>query len=83
MALADQKPAPTTTCSVGAILRGRDLDGKPVPDEDIATFTAWLGTPDRRGLPAGEIFDAVKAEGYRISYQQINRHRGARCGCSE
>ena len=82
MALADHVSNDDPSCSVGAILAGQDLNGKHVPAEDVTTLLQWLGSAQRRGDSASVIFDRVKAEGYRISYQQINRHRGGHCSCA-
>jgi hypothetical protein len=62
-------------CSVGELLlhlQGGELD---------ALFE-MLGTPERRGWPASEIFDALRAEGHKVGYQQINKHRGGKCRCA-
>jgi hypothetical protein len=61
-------------CSVGALLG--QLDG-----DELEALRLMLGTPDKRGWAAGDIYDALTAEGYAVSYQQINRHRGGKCRC--
>lgn len=77
MALADRVQPPSTTgtpCSVGLLLA--TLEG-----EELAALEMMLGTPEQRGWTAAAIYDAVTAEGYTVSYQQINKHRGGRCRC--
>lgn len=80
MALAERlssRPASSggLPCSVGALLD--TLEG----DERDALL-AMLGTPEKRGWPAGEIFDALTAEGHRIAFRSINPHRGGKCRCA-
>lgn len=77
MALADRlanvnPPQAGTPCSVCAVLDTLD-------DNDRAALLAALGTPERRGLPAGAIFDALKADGHKVGFQTINRHRAGKC----
>ncbi len=74
--LADPAPAPATgqPCSVGALLEL--LNG----NERDALLT-MLGTPENRGWTAGAIYDALIAEGHRVGFQTINRHRARRCRC--
>lgn len=77
MALADRTPpAPTTglPCSVGALIDR--LDGA-----ELTALEQMLGTPERRGWSATAIYDAVRAEGYEIGLQSVNRHRGRKCRC--
>ena len=79
MALSDRltaapKPMHGTPCSVGTLLEtltGTELDA----------LRTMLGTPEQRGWPASSIYDALVAEGHRVGYQQINRHRGGKCRC--
>jgi hypothetical protein len=79
MALADRlKNKPDTIhgkpCSVGVLLenlKGNELDA----------LLTMLGTPEKRGWPEGDIYDALTAEGYSVGRQSINRHRGGRCRC--
>lgn len=77
MALSDHAKPPSTTgtpCSVGVLLAS--LEG-----EELDTFNDMLGSPEQRGWTASAIFEAVTAEGYKVSYQQINKHRGGKCRC--
>lgn len=77
MALADQlanAQAPTagTPCSVCRVLA--ELE----PTDRDALLVA-LGTPERRGLPATVIYDALVADGHKVGRQTINRHRAGKC----
>lgn len=80
MALADRlsspPPAPRhgTPCSLGSLIA--QLDGA-----ELDALGQMLGTPENWGWPAGDIYDALIAEGYKVSLQQINRHRGGKCRC--
>ena len=79
MALADKLHGPTPIvhgkpCSVGALLER--LEG-----DELAALQTMLGTPEKRGWAASQIFDALTAEGYEVAYQTIGRHRGGRCRC--
>lgn len=77
MSLADRTPPTPSTglpCSVGALLTR--LDGT-----ELAAFQSMLGTPEQRGWSATAIYDAVRAEGYDIGLQSVNRHRGRKCRC--
>lgn len=81
MALVDRlsdnvRPMHGYPCSVGALLE--KLEG-----DELAAFKHMLGTPEQRGWPASKIFDAVKAEGYDVAYQTINKHRGGKCRCAQ
>ena len=82
MALADrlneQPPASRagTPCSVGTLIES-------LPDPERDALLLMLGTPEKRGWAASDIYDALTAEGYRVSYQQINRHRGNKCRCDK
>lgn len=76
--IATARPASRhgTPCSVGALLdtlEGAELDA----------LKLMLGTPEQRGWTAGEIYGALIAEGHKVSYQQINRHRSVppQCRC--
>lgn len=82
MSLADRvknPPGPPKTgypCSVGELLRtlkGAELDALKI----------MLGTPEKRGWSASDIYKALTAEGHAVSDQQINRHRGGKCRCSK
>lgn len=80
MALADRltagRPVPIhgSPCSVGTLLD--TLDGP-----ELEALNLMLGTPERRGWAASDIYDALTAEGYEVGYQTINRHRGRKCRC--
>lgn len=65
-----------TPCSVGAVLDRLD-------DADRAALLVALGTPERRGLPASRIYDALVADGHRVGFQTINRHRAGKCRCGK
>lgn len=68
------KRAGAPPCSVGKLLAAMDGD-------ELAAFREMLGTPEQRGWPASEIYDALLEEGYEVSYQQINKHRAGKCSC--
>lgn len=78
MALADRK-APESKhglpCSVGVLLD--TLEGA-----ELKAFQKMLGTSERRGWPAGAIWEACRDEGHEIGLQSINRHRGGKCRCA-
>lgn len=80
MALAERVNTPRVKavsgypCSVGALLD--QLEGA----ERDALLT-MLGTPQKRGWPASEIYSALRAEGHEVGHQTINRHRGGKCRC--
>lgn len=81
MALADKLAAPEPSkfgkpCSIADILSRMN-------DEDRATLLDWLGTPERRGLPAPKIYAALVEEGWEPGFQSINRHRSKpqQCRC--
>lgn len=81
MALADRldrRNRPTTglPCSIGTLLA--KLDGA-----ELDALNTMLGTPERRGWSAAEIYDVLTAEGYEVGRQSINRHRGGRCRCTQ
>lgn len=62
-------------CSVAVLLN--TLEG-----DELAALVAMLGNEEQRGWAAGDIYDALAAEGYKVGYQSINRHRGGKCRCS-
>ena len=80
MTLADRaaqgspRPIHGYPCSVGHLLA-------TLPDGEADALAAMLGTRQQRGWSARDIYDAVRAQGHTISYQQINRHRGGQCRC--
>jgi hypothetical protein len=79
MALADRisdapQPMHGTPCSVGTLLE--TLDGT-----ELDALRTMLGTPEARGWSASSIYDALVAEGHKVGYQQINKHRGGKCRC--
>lgn len=79
MALADrldevEEKGPGLPCSVGVLLRTLDPD-------DVATLETLLGTKDNWGETAQYIFDVLRADGHRVAYQTINKHRGEKCRC--
>ncbi|MGH9088824.1 MAG: hypothetical protein ACRDYZ_12075 [Acidimicrobiales bacterium] len=77
MALAERitKPAPAPIhglpCSVGALLE--QIDGA---ERDALNAILY-----DLGWNAVQIYDALRAEGYSVGRQSINRHRGGKCRC--
>lgn len=77
MALADRvtKPAPTTVhglpCSIGALL-------ERLAGDELAALNTMLFD---LGWNAGQVYDALRDEGYTVGRQSINRHRGQKCRC--
>jgi hypothetical protein len=77
MALKDRVQAgPSATihglpCSIG------DLIGRLEGDE-LAALNAMLYD---LGWNAGQVYDALRDEGYSVGRQSINRHRGRKCRC--
>lgn len=80
MALSDRvnEKRPATIhgypCSVGKLLA--ELEG-----EEREALLLMLGTPEHRGWAASDIYDALLAEGHKVGYQTVNRHRGGKCRC--
>lgn len=77
MALSDRvsKPPAATQhglpCSIGSLidqLDGGELDALKAMLYDL-------------GWNAGQIYDALRDEGYTVGRQSINRHRGRKCRC--
>ena len=69
-----QPPASTPhglPCSIGALLDRLDGDEKAALNSMLYEL----------GWNAGQIYDAVRDEGYTVGRQSINRHRGERCRC--
>lgn len=62
-------------CSVAVLLN--TLEG-----DELDALIAMLGNDDEPGWTAGDIYDALAAEGYKVGYQSINRHRGRKCRCA-
>lgn len=62
-------------CSVAVLLN--TLEG-----DELEALLLMLGNDEDRGWAAGDIYDALKAEGYSVGFQSINRHRGNKCRCS-
>lgn len=62
-------------CSVAVLLN--TLEG-----EELEALLLMLGTDESPGWTAGDIYDALAAEGYKVGYQSINRHRGRKCRCT-
>jgi hypothetical protein len=77
MALADRvtKPAPVAQhglpCSIGSLID--QLDGA-----ELAALNTMLYD---LGWNAGQVYDALRDEGYTVGRQSINRHRGQKCRC--
>lgn len=62
-------------CSVGQLINA--LEGP-----ELEALLAMLGDPEKRdGWSASAIYDALTAEGYKVGYQTIGRHRGGKCRC--
>lgn len=82
MALSERLAQPTEAihgypCSVGALLA--TLKG-----DELEAFKVMLGDPVKRdGWTASAIYDAVTAEGHKVAWSQINKHRGGRCRCAK
>ena len=82
MALSDRinekRPAPIHgyPCSVGKLLA--ELDG-----DEREALLHMLGTNERPGWSAADIFAALTSEGHTVGYQTINRHRGGKCRCDK
>lgn len=74
--LNDVRPAAIkgSPCSVGVLLDTLDVD-------DRDALLLMLGNTEQPGWTAGDIYDAVTAEGHKIGFQTINRHRGRKCRC--
>lgn len=70
-----QAPPPSTVhglpCSIGALLA--QLEG-----DEQAALNAMLYD---LGWNAGQVYDALRDEGYTVGRQSINRHRGNKCRC--
>ena len=80
MALSDRiteaRPAPIHgyPCSVGALLD--TLEG-----DELEALKVMLGTREKPGWSAADIYAALTDEGYKVGHQTINRHRGGKCRC--
>lgn len=62
-------------CSVGQLLD--TLEGA-----ERDALVSMLGDPQKRdGWSAGDIYEALRAEGLTVGLQTINRHRGGKCRC--
>ena len=76
MALADRlRPIPADRCPLGQLLA--ELDGA-----ELKALKTMLGTPDKWGWNAPEIYEALKAEGHGVGFKAINKHRGGKCRCA-
>jgi hypothetical protein len=77
MALSDRvtKPAPAALhglpCSIGSLIA--QLDGKELTALNTMLFDL--------GWNAGQVYDALRDEGFTVGRQSINRHRGQKCRC--
>lgn len=77
MALADKIANPPADvihglpCSIGALIA--QLDGA-----ELDALNAMLY---ELGWNAGQIYDALRDEGYVVGRQSVNRHRGRKCRC--
>lgn len=80
MALSDRVAQPVVhgyPCSVGRLLA--TLEGP-----ELEAFRTMLGDPVKKdGWLASAIFDAVTAEGHKVAYSQINKHRSGKCRCAK
>lgn len=79
MSLADRLATTKQTqsglpCSIGRLLA--TLKG-----DELAALEAMLGTPERRGWSQRDIYITLRAEGYEVGLQTINRHRAGMCRC--
>jgi hypothetical protein len=63
-------------CSVGVLIE--ELQEQP---EELTALNLMLYGTKGRGWTAGRVYETLRAEGYIVSEQQINRHRGGRCRC--
>lgn len=80
MALADRlaersAPRPPEPCPLGKLLA--ELDGA-----ELQALKVMLGTPEKRGWTAPEIYADLQAEGYTVGFKAINKHRGGTCRCA-
>lgn len=77
MAIADrikQPPPPALNgmpCSIGALFTQLD-------EAESAALNILLY---EMNLNAGQVYDALRDEGYTVGRQSINRHRGEKCRC--
>ena len=77
MALTDKiksgpnAPVHGLPCSIGSLID--QLDG-----DELAALNAMLYD---LGWNAGQVYDALRDEGYTVGRQSINRHRGRKCRC--
>lgn len=76
MALRDRIDAPRTVihgypCSIGALRQ-------ELPSDEAAALDRMLY---ELGWSARQVHEALTAEGYRVSWQQIGTHRRGQCRC--
>lgn len=69
-------PVHGTPCSIGALL-------DKLTGDELDALNLMLGTPERPGWAASEIYAVLTDEGYTVGYQQINKHRGNKCRCAK
>ena len=67
------RPIHGTPCSIGVIEEA--LAGDP---NEAAALNAILY---ELGWDAGQVYEALVAEGHKPARQSINRHRGRKCRC--
>jgi hypothetical protein len=78
MALSDKLNSPPEAkasglpCSIGALLAS-------LPPTEVTALEQIL-SPEL-GWTATQVYDALTAEGYKVGFQSISRHRGGRCRC--
>lgn len=65
------QPTPGMPCSIGHALA-------TLPEEESKALQAMLY---ELNWNATQIWEAMKAEGYTVGRQSINRHRGEKCRC--
>lgn len=79
MALSERikNPAPAVIhglpCSIGSLLATLD-------EAEAAALNAMLY---ELNWNAGQVYDALREEGYTVGRQSVNRHRGGKCRCAK
>lgn len=58
-------------CSIGHLLKTLDAD-------EAKALTVMLYDLNWN---AGQVYEALREEGYTVGRQSVNRHRGGRCRC--
>jgi hypothetical protein len=73
IAVAPPGPLHGMPCSLGAL----ETQLATQPDESAALCRMLYDL----GWNATQVWDALRAEGYDVGRQSINRHRGRKCRC--